>query len=57
MEKMREWARTNDIQINRIVYFDKITMDDIVKMEFCPGTPTAYWATAEQGISILTCRP
>jgi hypothetical protein len=25
-------------------------------MEFCPGTPTAYLATAEQGISILICR-
>jgi hypothetical protein len=32
-------------------------MDDIVKLEFCPGTPTAYLSTAEQGISILICRP
>jgi hypothetical protein len=32
-------------------------MDDIVKLEFCPGSPTTYLATAEQGISILTCRP
>jgi hypothetical protein len=32
-------------------------MDDIVKLEFCPGSPTAYLVTAEQGISILTCRP
>jgi len=32
-------------------------MDDIVRMEFCPGTPTAYLSTAEQGISILICCP
>jgi hypothetical protein len=54
---MKEWARQHDVQINRGVYFDKATMDEIVRMEFCPGTPTAYLATAEQGISILVCRP
>ena len=32
-------------------------MDDITKLEFGPGTPTAFLSTAEQGISILTCRP
>ena len=32
-------------------------MDDITKMEFGPGTPTAYLTTVEQGISILICRP
>jgi hypothetical protein len=32
-------------------------MDDIVKMEFCPGTPTAYLNTAEQGMSLLICCP
>jgi hypothetical protein len=32
-------------------------MDDIVKMEFCPGMPTAYLNTAEQGMSLLICRP
>jgi hypothetical protein len=32
-------------------------MDDIVKLEFCPGTPTAYLNAAEQGKSLLICRP
>jgi hypothetical protein len=57
MESMKEWARLKDVQINRGLYFDKATMEDIVKMEFCPGTPTAYLSTAEQGISLLVCRP
>ena len=57
MEDMNTWARQNDVQLNRGVYFDKHTMDDIVKLEFCPGTPTAYWNTAEQGMSLLICRP
>lgn len=57
LQEMRAWARSHDVQINRSLYFDKSTMDDIVKLEFCPGTPTAYLSTAEQGISILICRP
>jgi hypothetical protein len=57
MEEMRLWARSHDVQLNRSVYFAKATMDDIAKMEFGLGTPTAYLNTAEQGISILTCRP
>jgi hypothetical protein len=57
LEEMKQWARQNDVHIHRNIYFDKATMDDITKMEFGPGTPTAYLATAEQGISILACRP
>jgi hypothetical protein len=57
LEDMKQWARQNDVQIHRNIYFDKATMDDITKMEFGPGTPTAFLSTAEQGISILTCRP
>jgi hypothetical protein len=57
VEEMKRWATANEVQINRGIYFDKSTMDDFVKMDFCPGTPTAYITTAEQGISILICRP
>lgn len=57
VEEMQSWAKNNDVQLNRGVYFDKTTIDDIVKMEFCPGTPTAYLNTAEQGMSLLICRP
>jgi len=57
LEEMRQWARQNDVQLNRSIYFDKATMDDITKMEFGPGTPTAYLSMAEQGLSILICCP
>ena len=57
VEAMQSWAKDQDVQLNRGVYFDKTTMDDIVKLEFCPGTPTAYLNTAEQGMSLLICRP
>jgi hypothetical protein len=56
MESMQEWAKRHDVQLNRGLYFDKATMEDIVKLEFCPGTPMAYLSTAEQGISILICQ-
>jgi hypothetical protein len=57
VEEMQMWTKQNDVQINLGINFDKTTMDDIVKMEFCPGTPTAYLNTAEQGMSLLICRP
>ena len=57
MEDMHAWAKRHDVQLIRGVYFDKTTMDDIVKLEFCPGTPTAYLNTAEQGMSLLVCPP
>ena len=57
MEYMHAWAKQHNIQLNRGVYFDKTAMDDIVKSEFCLGTPTTYLNTAEQGMSLLVCRP
>jgi hypothetical protein len=57
LETMRGWARDHDVQINRSLYFDKSTLDDIARLDFCPGTPTAFLSTAEQGISLLICRP
>jgi hypothetical protein len=55
LKLIKEWARQHDVQINLGIYLDKSTMEDIVWMEFCPGTPTAYLATAKQGISVLIC--
>ena len=57
LEEMRAWARKNNVHINRSIYFDKALMDDFTKMEFGLGTATAYLNTAEQGVSILVCRP
>lgn len=55
VEEMTAWAKEYDKQINRGLYFDKATMNDIVKLEFCPGTPTAYLNTAKQGMPLLIC--
>jgi hypothetical protein len=50
---MGSWARDNEITITRGLYFEKSTMDEIVKLEFNPGAAAAYFATAEKGMSIL----
>jgi hypothetical protein len=55
--EMGTWARENDITITRGLYFEKSTMDEIIKLEFNPGAATAYFATAEKGMSILIVRP
>jgi hypothetical protein len=57
LECMGQWAREHEISITRGLYFEKSTMDEIIKMEFNPGSATAYFATAEKGISILIVRP
>ena len=57
LECMGQWARENEIAITRGLYFEKATMDEITKMEFNPGSATAYFPSAEKGISILIVRP
>ena len=57
LEEMGSWARDNEITITMDLYFEKSTMDEIVKLEFNPGAATAYFATAEKGMSILIVRP
>jgi hypothetical protein len=57
LECMGQWAREHEISITRGLYFEKSTMDEITKMEFNPGSATAYFATAEKGVSILIVRP
>ena len=54
---MGAWVRENEITITRGLYFEKSKMDEVVKLEFNPVAATAYFATAEKGMSILTVRP
>ena len=54
---MGQWVSQNEITLTRGIYFDKLTMDEIVKLELNPGAATAFLATAEKGISILIVRP
>ena len=55
-ESMAGWARKHDISITRGIYFDKTTMDEITKLEFNPGAASAYFCTADKGMSILIVR-
>jgi hypothetical protein len=55
--EMHSWARENEITITRGLYFEKSTMDEMVKLDFNPGAATAYFAMAEKGMSILIVRP
>jgi hypothetical protein len=57
LEEMGKWAWEHDVTLTRGIYFNKSTMDEIVKLEFNPGAATAYFATAEKGVLILVVRP
>jgi hypothetical protein len=56
VESMGQWAKENKITITRGIYFEKSTKDKITKLEFNPGSATAYFPTAERGILILIVR-
>ncbi len=55
-EAMNQWARNAGVTINRGMYLTKVAIDDIVNLRFNPGGSSAYYASAEKGISILLCR-
>jgi hypothetical protein len=57
LEQMTNWARTHDVSITRDIFLDKVTIDEITKLEFNPQAATAYFSTTERGISILAVRP
>lgn len=54
MSKCSVGVGKEDVQLNRGLYFDRPTINDIVKMEFCPGTPTAYLNLANKEYSPLS---
>ena len=58
--KMLDWARNtkpDQVQIDRGLYIPSPAIKDILALRFNPGGPTAEVATADQGLSILICRP
>jgi hypothetical protein len=58
--KMLDWARNtkpDQVQIDRGLYISNPAIKDILALRFNPGGPTAEVATADQGLSILICRP
>lgn len=49
-------ACANDL-LTRWIYFEKPTMEEIIKLEFNPGAAMAYFNNAKRGISILIICP
>ena len=58
-KKMIQWADAQrpPVAIDRNIYITNATLKDILALRFNPGNSTAELETADQGISILICRP
>ena len=54
---MRRWATRFHVNIHKGLLLSKATIEAIRDIHFNPGGGVAYFATAEKGISILTCQP
>ncbi len=57
---MLEWARNikpDQVKIDHGLFLASAAIKDILALRFNPGGPTAEVATADQGLSILICRP
>ena len=54
---MQAFARTQNCEIDGGVFFEKMTLDDLVDLKFNPGGRTAVLKSAGMGILILSCRP
>ena len=53
---MEQWARTQGVEIDRGVFFEQKTIEDIVNLRFNPGQGVAQFKSAERGLSLLICR-
>ena len=51
------WAKTNGIEIDTVVFFVKLTIEEMVKTKFNPGGPVEMYEIAEIGISRLMVIP
>lgn len=54
---MKDWARTNNVDIDVSVCFGKATMEDLVAMRFNPSDSVARYRSATKGVTPLACRP
>ena len=48
---MTYWAKTNGIEIDTLVFFVKMEIEETVKTKFNPGGPVEMYKSAENGIS------
>ena len=54
---MKRWATRHCVNIHNGLLLSKPTIEAIRDVIFNPGGGVAYFASAEKGISILTCQP
>ncbi len=54
---MKKWAKQSGKEIDKAPFFTEQTIKDIVTLNFNPGEAVPTYASAQRGISILTCRP
>ncbi len=52
---MDEWARNNIVELDRGIFFESNTLDNIAALCFSPGQGVAQFQSAEQGLSLLIC--
>ncbi len=52
---MDKWARANGVEIDRGVYFEQKSVEDIVNLRFNPGQGVTQFKSAERGLSLLIC--
>ena len=53
---MEQWARKHGVELDRGIYFEQKTIEDIVNLRFNPGQGVAQFKSAEKGLSLLVCR-
>ncbi len=54
---METWSQQNGAELNVGFYFDDTQVKEWTSLQFHPGDIHARASTAEQGISLLVCRP
>jgi hypothetical protein len=54
---MTKWAKETGKEIDKAPFFTEQTIKDIVTLNFNPGEAVPTYASAQRGVSILTCRP
>ena len=53
---MEQWARAQGVELDRGIFFEQKSIEDIVNLRFNPGQGVAQFKSAERGLSLLICR-
>ena len=53
---MEQWAKSHGVELDRGIFFEQKSVDDIVNLCFNPGQGVAQFKSAERGLLLLICR-